>query len=92
MLVQTQLLYKGRLVLPKGAPIITTLLKEYHDGPIGGHVGVLKTYKRIHADLYWEGMKDIENYVAACAICQQHKNSTLSLAGLLQPLSIPSSV
>ena len=52
MLVQNQLLYKGRVVLPKGAPIITTLLKEYHDGPIGGHEGVLKTYKRMQAELY----------------------------------------
>ena len=36
--------------------------------------------------------KDIEKYVAACAICQQHKNSTLSPPRLLQPLSIPSSI
>ena len=56
-------------------------------------MGVLKTYKRMQAKLYWEGMKkDIEKYVAACTICQQHKNSMLSFAGLLQPLSIPSSV
>ena len=36
--------------------------------------------------------KGIEKYVAAYAICQQHKNSMLSPAGLLQPLSIPSLV
>ena len=44
-LVQGRLMFKGRLVVPKGASIITTLLKEYHDGPIGGHSRVLKTYK-----------------------------------------------
>ena len=54
---------------------------------------MLKTYKRMRADLYWEIMKkDIENYVAMCAICQQHKYSTLSPAGLLQPLQVPSLV
>ena len=54
---------------------------------------MLKTYKRMRADLYWESMKkDIENYVAMCAICQQHKYSTLSPAGLLRPLQVPSLV
>ena len=38
-LVQGRLLYKGRLVLPKGSPIIATLLKDYHNGPIGVHLG-----------------------------------------------------
>ena len=32
-------------MLPKGSPIMTTLLKEHHDGPIEGHMRVLKTYK-----------------------------------------------
>ena len=74
-----------------GAPFITILLNEYHNGHVGGHSGVLKTYKRIGADFYWKGMrKEIEQYVAACTTCQQQKYSTLSPAGLLQPLQIPS--
>ena len=90
-LVQGRLMFKGRLVVPNGASIITTLLKEYHDGPIGGHSGVLKTYKRLKSDFYWVGMKkEIEQYVAAYTTCQQHKHSTLSPACLLQPLQVPS--
>ena len=56
-LVQGRLMFKGRLVVPQGASIITTLLKEYHDGPICGHSWVLKTYKRLRAGFYWVGMK-----------------------------------
>ena len=54
---------------------------------------MLKTYKRMRADLYWECMKKyIDNHVAMCAICQQHKYLTLSIGGLLQPLQVPSLV
>ena len=92
-LMQDKLLCEGRSVLPKGSPIIATLLKDYHNGPIGGHSGMLKTYKRMQANLYWEGIKkDIENYVAMRAIFQEHKCSTLSPARLLQPLQVPSLV
>ena len=90
-LVQGRLMFKGRLVVPKGASIITTLFKEYHDGPVGGYSRVLKTYKRLKSDFYWAGMKNkIEQYVAACTTCQQHKHSTLFPTGLLQPLQVPS--
>ena len=90
-LVQGRLMFKGRLVVPKGASIITTLFKEYHDGPVGGYSRVLKTYKRLKSGFYWAGMKNkIEQYVAACTTCQQHKHSTLFPTGLLQPLQVPS--
>ncbi|KAF8112099.1 hypothetical protein N665_0067s0020 [Sinapis alba] len=34
----------------------------------------------------------VQDYVAACQICQTHKHSTLSHAGLLHPLSVPNRV
>ena len=69
------------------------LLEEFHNSAIGGHSGFFRTYKRISAIIYWEGMrKDIQQYVATCEVCQINKYQTLSPAGLLQPLPIPTQV
>lgn len=87
------LCYKGKMVLPKSSIFVPLLLKEFHDSPISGHGGYLKTYKRISGEFFWEGMRlDIKKYVATCPLCQQNKYETLSPAGLLQPLPIPQQI
>lgn len=86
-----KLLYKDRIVPPKGSSKILTILKEFHDTAIGGHAGIFRTYKRISALFYWEGMKlDIQNFVQRCEVCQRNKYEALNPAGYLQPLPIPS--
>ena len=88
--VDGQLLYKGKLFVPKGSTLIPLMLKGGHDGQIRGHSRFLKTYKRISANVYWTGMKlDIQRYVRHCPVCQQSKYVALSLGGLLQPLPVP---
>ena len=53
----------------------------------------MKTYQRISAELYWNGVKsDIAEFVRQCAICQQNKIMEMSPARLLQPLLIPEDV
>lgn len=85
--------YKGRVVLPKNSPLVATLLHDYHDSPLGGHSGDLKTYQRLAANCYWPNMRtQIAEYVRNCATCQQQKTSSLSPAGLLQPLPVPDKV
>ncbi|KAG9453182.1 hypothetical protein H6P81_006086 [Aristolochia fimbriata] len=87
------LLYKARLVLAKGSSLIPQFLQEFHSSPYGGHSGYFRTYKRISSLLYWEGQKkEIQSFVAQCAICQQNKYEAMRPAGLLQPLPIPTQV
>ncbi|TYK05420.1 Ty3/gypsy retrotransposon protein [Cucumis melo var. makuwa] len=70
--------------------LIPVILDTFHNSAIGGHSGFLRTYKRIAAELYWEGMKaDIKKHCEECLICQRNKTLALSPAGLLVPLEIP---
>jgi len=36
------------------------ILKEIHDSPIGGHAGIIRTYRKLKQFINWPGMK---NYV-----------------------------
>ncbi|GJU49209.1 putative mitochondrial protein, partial [Tanacetum coccineum] len=88
-----RLLYQGRLVLPWSSPWIPELFNVNHNSVVGGHSGVLKTFKRMALELYWIGMKkDIEKLVADCVICQRQKYSTMAPGGLLQPLELPTKI
>ena len=85
--------YKNRVVVPPQSHIPNQLLREFHDSPLGGHSGVLRTYKRIAQQFYWPSMYHMVNeYVSSCDVFQRAKASTLSHAGLLQPLPIPCQV
>ena len=82
--------YQGRLVIPASSQYKLHIIREFHSTPIGGHSGVLRTYKRVAANFFWVGTKrDIQTYIQQCGICQRHKYDTTTPAGLLQPLPIP---
>ncbi|GJW15685.1 ty3-gypsy retrotransposon protein, partial [Tanacetum coccineum] len=88
-----KLFYRNRLVLPRTSKWIPRIFDEFHGGAIGGHAGVLKTYKRLAAELYWVGMKqDVTKLVSECEICQRNKYSNMVPGGLLQPLALPDKV
>ncbi|GKC58538.1 ty3-gypsy retrotransposon protein, partial [Tanacetum coccineum] len=85
--IEDKLFYRNRLVLPRTSKWIPRIFDEFHGGAIGGHAGVLKTYKRLAAELYWVGMKqDVTKLVSECEICQRNKYSNMVPGGLLQPL------
>jgi len=64
-ITQGLILHKGRIWLPWGLPIITTLLLEYHATPTGGHAGVAKTLARLSENFHWDGIwDDVARFVA----------------------------
>lgn len=88
-----KLMYKGRMVIAKTSAFIPILLREYHDSPTGGHAGEVKTYLRITAEWYWQGMRRaVSAYIHQCTVCQKSKHSQQCPAGLLQPLPVPTAV
>jgi hypothetical protein len=45
------------------------ILQEFHEQPIGGHLGMKRTFDRLKQYISWPGMKkEIE-----CEICQKNK-------------------
>jgi hypothetical protein len=50
------------------------LFQEMHDKPVGGHLGINRTYDRIKLFTTWSGMKqELEEYVKQCETCQKNK-------------------
>lgn len=60
-------------ILPKQEEI-EEILFEFHDAPLGGHVGAKRMKKRIGTLFTWPNMtRDIDNYVKQCDSCQKNK-------------------
>ena len=50
------------------------IVEEFHEQPIGGHLGMNRTVDRIKLYTSWPGMKqDIEDYIRKCEVCQNNK-------------------
>jgi hypothetical protein len=59
-----------RLVIPRD--IQADIIQSIHEGPLGSHIGRDKTYEKIHARYFWEGMtKDVYAYVNRCTTCKE---------------------
>ena len=66
------------------------VLRECHDLPAVGHVGIRRTMELVDRQFYWCGMRgDVTSYVKTCPTCQQMKSDNRAKAELLQPLPIP---
>ena len=78
-----------RLCVPEGQAR-TQLIKEAHDSPIGGHLGVHKTHESRHHPLYWPKMfYTVHEYVRTCMQCLRNRSTNKRPMALLQPLPLP---
>lgn len=85
--------FRGKIWIPANNPFIPMLLYEYHSTPLGGHMGITKTLRRLRDTFYWATMsRDVHRFISTCSICQQVKSPCRKPAGLLQPLPIPSGI
>ena len=96
-LVRCGLLYRrgqgatDRLCIPAGGGLRAQVLRECHDGPLGGHFGRAKTGSLVRRLAFWVGQDvDVAEYVRSCQTCQRTKAEHCGPRGLLHPLPLPS--
>ncbi|GFV68415.1 retrovirus-related Pol polyprotein from transposon 412 [Trichonephila clavipes] len=66
--------FRWQLILPKTR--VSTVLKELHGSPTGGHFGVMKTLQKIRERFYWNNVRsDVEKCCGACYPCAARKGS-----------------
>jgi hypothetical protein len=84
------ILFKGRVFISAHSGLRQAILELVHGT---GHEGVHKMLHRLRADFHL--IKDrvaVQEFVRACAVCQQNKTEHLQPGGLLQPLGVLTSV
>jgi transposase InsO family protein len=81
---------EGLLYIPTDPALQQLLIRQVHDSPTGGHMGLAKTMARLTTTCWWPGMKAmIADYVRGCVTCAATKPSLQKPAGTLRPLPIP---
>ncbi|GMF26795.1 unnamed protein product [Phytophthora fragariaefolia] len=77
-----------RVVIPADDDLRARLVHEYHDAPVGSHLGREKTFAAISRDFFWPRMyKWIRKWVRSCEVCQRVKPAA-SMQAPLRPLPI----
>ena len=78
------------LYIPDVGDLRLQCLKEVHDLPCSGHVGIHKTQELLARAYWWPNwQRDVQEYVRTCSSCQRNKAGNVRPAGQLQPLPIP---
>ncbi|KAL0554822.1 hypothetical protein IC582_008750 [Cucumis melo] len=85
------LVTKGnRLYVLRAGDLRKKLLYECHDTLWAGHPGWQRTYALLKKGYFWPNMRDdVMQYTKTCLICQQDKVEKVKVAGLLDPLPVP---
>ncbi|KAJ4778469.1 polyprotein [Rhynchospora pubera] len=80
----------ARIFLGSGSAFTSAALQFAHGM---GHEGVEKTLHRLRSNFTFSDMKKfVQEFVAACSVCQRNKSVHLHPAGLLQPLPLPDKI
>lgn len=78
------------MCVPDNIELKRLIFHEAHKSKLSIHTGSTKMYQDLKKSFQWLGMKrDIAEYVAQCAVCQQVKIKHQKPRGTLQPLEIP---
>jgi hypothetical protein len=65
------------------------VLKQFHDDPLAGHLGSMKTLNLLGWTVTWPGIqKDVVQYTKSCFSCQRAKHSTQKPPGSMHSLQI----
>jgi transposase InsO family protein len=73
-----------KLCVPK--PARAAVLRECHDNPTAGHLGIAKITARLALRYYWPGMfREAAQYVRNCPSCQRYKTPQQQLPGKMYP-------
>lgn len=76
--------------MPSSSAVLDDVLHQAHTV---AHEGIQKTMQRLRTEFSVEhDRRVVRDFVLACSTCQCNKIETLHLAGLLQPLPVPSRV
>jgi hypothetical protein len=88
--VDRLILVHGRVYVPPDSPCLMAILTGSHGM---GHKGAEKMLHLLRADLFVPNAHMVVcDHVRSCSTCQKNKTEQLHLAGLLQPLPVPSAV
>lgn len=78
-----------RIVVPGFDAYKDAVLREMHDAPYSGHMGIQKTLRAVSGLYWWPAMRrEVTAWVQTCDSCQRMKGDRQN-QGLLQPLKIP---
>jgi len=84
------IVHNGRIFVPESSALWAHILATAHGV---GHEGVQKTLHRLRTLFYSpHANKLVRDFVLSCTTCQRNKSEHLHLAGLLQPLPVPSAI
>ncbi|KAE9159079.1 hypothetical protein PF005_g32180 [Phytophthora fragariae] len=77
-----------RVVVPNDDDLRARIIHEFHDSPMGAHLGHEKTFAAVSRDFFWRHTyKWVRKWVRTCETCQRVKPSKSSQAPL-RPLPI----